>query len=1003
MDSTDYSNFSVNGVAITDTFEAWRRKTNGIVSRLNDIITDVDNLYNTGRSAIRYVTTDSSQTIIGTKTFSQGTAQAPTLKIDVGGLYYDSIDSSIGSTVALKTPKIISSGSQAKFGNYDYTVPSNNPSGQSLLSKTGSLLSWTTYSSLVSEIKTQSALNVITSNIVLPVGTIQTYSSSTNIPLGWLSCDGGRFKGSDYPELAQLLLSKYGPIYPSQTATAASVPQNVYDANYWYTLPDMRGRVALGVGTGTDASGTTQAFNLGAKGGKYSHTLITAEMPSHSHTMDASGVHSHDFNLESEYNYPNIIAFGRSDINRELPNDGTGYANDGNRISGNDRVVNIVSSGSHTHTINSTGGGAAHSIIQPYLVTHFIIKAKPDTVLTSQIIVGSGLSVIRNGAPQEFISITDNINSTLSVKHDSTLKISDGNLGLNVNSVGGSNIVNASIAPEKLTSYGPSWGVESGSAALFEGSGASRKRVATRDWVNTVFIDGPVKSLISKNPGQPHTSSLVMYNSMLYAYIDKDGVPCMTGHNEFDALAPSNIAGGYTPYPLPLDNGREIAAEQLWVTRENILALGSNGKLYARGRNSRNEFNLSTYTGVQTHSNWVLAFDSVYSYDGETRTIQTVIVSPEDWGVNIAVIDSNDDLWIAGNNQYGQLGNGTITSTHQSTLKYADQPSLLRVKDAVIVGGWNGTSSPVTIVAIQWSSRNKETATATVRTVGFGANGQMGDGSTVAANSNWLTASIPSDIDPKTSKLYVSGSGSFTSIYLAAEDGSMIYGWGYNSDWSLGYGLRIQRQTIPSKIWDATSSGLSAQRGRFVEKFYTTSHESGKTSNYILTQPVEGKREIWAAGVNSYNKWGVVSPSSNQPEPSTWINITPTTQQENWFVDDFFVGNSFDSRTNSFIRWKIVHDDEDVYQLDASGWSGEYSTGTGLNYEPLMSFTRVNLRSDIVRSIVDLQNGRSGGEANGYTYLLLDDGKLYFAGKTRYQCNPAGIEGYSTPNFIRIK
>ena len=1003
MDLIDYSNFSVNGVAVTDTFEAWRRKTNGTISRLNSIIGDVANLYNSDGTAIRYVTTDSSQTIIGTKTFSQGTAQAPTLKIDVGGLYYDSTDSSIATTVALKTPKIISSGSEAKFGNYNYTVPSSSPGGQSLLSKNGSLLSWTTYSSLVSEIKTQSALNVVTTNIVLPVGTIQTYISaaSNDIPQGWLSCDGGRFKGGDYPELAQLLLSKYGPIYPGQTATAASVPQNAYNANYWYTLPDMRGRIALGVGTGTDTSGTTQAFNLGAKGGKYSHTLIIGEMPSHSHTMDASGVHRHDFNLNDENNYSDIIAFGRSDINRGLTNDGTGYANDGNKISGNDKVVNIVPSGSHTHTINSIGGGAAHPIMQPYLVTHFIIKAKPDNVLTSQIIVGSGLDVIRNGLSENHISITDSANSTISIKYDSTLKISNGNLGLNVNSVNSSNIVNASIAPEKLTSYGPSWGVESGSAALFEGSGENRKRVATRDWVNTVFIDGPVKSLISKNPGQQYTSSLVTYNSMLYAYIDKDGVPCMTGHNEFNALATSEIAGGYTPYPLPLDSGREITAEQLWVTRENILALGSNGKLYARGRNSRNEFNLSTYTGVQTHSNWVLAFDQVYSYDGETRTIQSVIVSPEDWGVNIAVIDSNDDLWIAGNNQYGQLGNGTTTSTNLTTSKHEEHPALLAVKEAVMVGGWNGTNNPVTIAAIQWNNRNKQTAT--VRAVGYGANGQTGEGSVSTINVNWTTASIPSAIDPKTSKLYVSGNNEFTSLYLVAEDGSMIFGWGYNSDLSLGYGTPNQRETLPVKIWDATNSGIGAQQGRFVEKFYTTSHEAGKTSNYILTQPVNGKREIWAAGVNMYNKWGITSPSSNEPNPSIWINITPEIQQENWYIDDFFVGNSYDSHTNNFIKWKIVHDDEDVYQLEASGWSREYSTGTGLNDTPLLKFTRVNLISEVAKSIIDVQSGRSGRESNGYTYLLSNDGKLYFSGKTRYQCNPLGIEGYSTPNFIRIK
>lgn len=1004
MDAINYSTFKNGGVLVSDTFDVWRQKTNGTIEQVNSIVNDVDLLYNTDRTSIRYVTTDSPQSIIGTKTFSGGSSSSPVLKIDAGGLYYDSADASIVSTVALKSQRLINSGPSIQLGSITYSVPTTNPSELSLLSKTGPALGWTAYSSIISQIKNEASVNVVTTNVVLPVGTIQAYSSTTSIPTGWLSCAGDRFKGSDYPELAALLLNKYGAVYKNESGTANSDladSQTVYSANNWYTLPDLRGRVTLGVGTGNDGVNAAQTFTLGSRGGKFAHTLINSEVPDHTHTMVSAGAHTHQFNLESVSNYDKFIGFAAQG-GEFGGNTGYGYGANGT----DDRFVTIATAGAHTHTINSTtGGGGAHSILQPYLVTAYIIKALPDSVITSQIQVGSGINVTRGGTSRTFISLTDSVDSMLSVKHDSTLKINtlDNSLGLNTNVVNSTHIVNGAVIPEKLSTYGPSWGLDGTESALYEGSGASRKRVATRDWVNDIVVDGPVQSLVSKCTNARHTSASVEYRSTVYAYIDKDGVPCMTGYHYWSALAPSDTAGGYTPYPLPLDDGREIRAVKLWTCDLHILALGSNGKLYARGRDNRNNFNIRAFVSDTTYNNWVLAFDSVYSYLGENRIIVSVITSNDFDSQNIAVLDSAGGLWIAGANWFGQLGNGNTTQTSDKAAgsRFEAAPALTNVKEAILLGSWNGSSFPITVVAIQWT--NTDRTTAAVRTVGYGGLGQMGDGSSASTNTAWRTATIPlTASEIANCELYGNGADQYTSILLRNGDGSLVYGWGYNDDFNLGVTPRQSTISLPIKLWDSTSSGAIVQRDRRVEKLYTGSYQAGCGTTYILTVPLpsSGKREIWAAGRNENNKWGT---ATGNGVGSAWTNITPPARPANWSIEDFYVGQSWNQSTNNFIKWKIDNPDTDVYQLEASGWSGNYNTGTGLNSAPLPTWTRVNMRSALVEAIVDLQNGRSHERQRSYTYLLLNDGSLYFSGITHYQCNPYGVDGYATSNFIRIK
>lgn len=86
-------------------------------------------------------------------------------------------------------------------------------------------------------------------------------------PQGWLYCDGSLVQISDYDVLYTLLGTTYGG-----------------DGVSTFGLPDLRGRVPMGAGTGAGSTGT-----IGQQGGAESVRLTSQQVPLHSHLLVASG------------------------------------------------------------------------------------------------------------------------------------------------------------------------------------------------------------------------------------------------------------------------------------------------------------------------------------------------------------------------------------------------------------------------------------------------------------------------------------------------------------------------------------------------------------------------------------------------------------------------------------------------------------------------------------------------------------------------------------------
>lgn len=197
-----------------------------------------------------------------------------------------------------------------------------------------------------------------------PAGIVMPFAGSV-APEGYLLCDGSAVSRSTYSDLFTAIGTTYG----------------VGDGSTTFNLPDLSGRVVLGV---------SQSHALGTSGGEATHTLTESELPAHTHTVPSHG-HSNDISAKTpvlshtitqpafKYNRPNSFATGGSGGGNVINGTTTGTAT----VATNAAVTahaasDCTMSGAVTDcsalTSSSVGLSASHSNMQPYLAMSYIIS-----------------------------------------------------------------------------------------------------------------------------------------------------------------------------------------------------------------------------------------------------------------------------------------------------------------------------------------------------------------------------------------------------------------------------------------------------------------------------------------------------------------------------------------------------------------------------------------------------------------------------------------------------
>lgn len=184
------------------------------------------------------------------------------------------------------------------------------------------------------------------------IGLIMSFGFNFS-PYGWALCQGQLVSIAENTALFSIIGTTYGG-----------------DGQTTFALPDLRGRVAVGIGQGPGLNNITQ----GEVAGTTSVTLSTSNMPSHTHTATISAeTDSATLSAVSETGNTmtpsgNYLAARRSATNAVYNANGTPVALHSGTISDISGTIPLPSV-----TLSSVGGGQPFGIMKPYLGINYSI------------------------------------------------------------------------------------------------------------------------------------------------------------------------------------------------------------------------------------------------------------------------------------------------------------------------------------------------------------------------------------------------------------------------------------------------------------------------------------------------------------------------------------------------------------------------------------------------------------------------------------------------------
>jgi microcystin-dependent protein len=319
-------------------------------------ITEGTNLYYTdarARAAVSAgtgITYSSSTGVITADAASANTASKLVIRDASGNFSAGTITASLTGTASTATNLAAGSGGTIPYQSAAGTTAmlSNGTAGQLLQANGGTAApSWV-------------------ASPGVPTGSLFPFAGSA-APTGYLLCDASAVSRTTYATLFGVIGTTYGS----------------GDGSTTFNLPDLRGRLPMGAGTGTGLnssgtglpSGTAQtARTMGQWFGEETHALTTAELASHTHANTVSGgstgnAGSHSHTLSRE-----VLTYLGSGGDRYDPYPGSVWK--GSAGAG----LTLSTQADHSHTFTPTisnasaGSGSRHNTIPPCVVLNYIIK-----------------------------------------------------------------------------------------------------------------------------------------------------------------------------------------------------------------------------------------------------------------------------------------------------------------------------------------------------------------------------------------------------------------------------------------------------------------------------------------------------------------------------------------------------------------------------------------------------------------------------------------------------
>ena len=164
-------------------------------------------------------------------------------------------------------------------------------------------------------------------------------------PVGWFPCDGRLLPIAQFDVLFNLIGTTYGG-----------------DGQTTFALPDLRGRVPIGQGTGTGLSSRL----IGEQSGAEAIALTASQIPAHTHAINTSALTA---SVASKTGAGN----SRSPVGNIPAGEAAGVTMMYSSQAPDVTMGGNLGAGSSASTA-STGGGGAHDNMQPFAVMQYCIS-----------------------------------------------------------------------------------------------------------------------------------------------------------------------------------------------------------------------------------------------------------------------------------------------------------------------------------------------------------------------------------------------------------------------------------------------------------------------------------------------------------------------------------------------------------------------------------------------------------------------------------------------------
>ena len=295
------------------------------------------------------------------------------------------------------------------------------------------------------------------------------------------------------------------------------------------------------------------------------------------------------------------------------------------------------------------------------------------------------------------------------------------------------------------------------------------------------------------------------------AAVGTDGSLWTWGSNNFGELGKGTTSDSSTPAKLTSISG----VNAVTGGNDHMVALKTDGTVWAWGYNYHGELGNGTKTG-----------NTANGTPGQVLTAAatplTGITAVRGGFWHTLALKSDGTVWAWGNNDWGQLGNGSATPSYGG-VAYAAQVTGLSNVVAIAAGHWHSVA--VKSDGSVWTWGLNSTSWDANR------NGQLGDGTTTTRLTPVRVLGV-GGVGYLSGVAKVAAGASFT---LALKSDGTVYGWGTNLEGELGNGNK-------------TTSLTPVQAG--------VSNITDLAAGYWLSLALKSDGTVWAWGQNDMGQLG---------------------------------------------------------------------------------------------------------------------------------------------------